>query len=90
MTIASILDPCYKFKFADWAYRKIYVSTHHAQLGLLKDKLFTLYDEYANSSNLASTFAPSSTPVYFSPTMQCSSTNELFEVSFFSMYIKFI
>ena len=27
--------------------RKIYVGTHDAQLGSLKDKLFALYDEYA-------------------------------------------
>ena len=61
MAIAGILDPRYKFQFADWAYKKIYVGTHDVELGLLKDKLFALYDEYAKASNLASSSTPSPT-----------------------------
>jgi len=49
MIIANILDPRYKLQFAKWVYKKIYVGTHDAHMGLLKDKLFALYDEYAKA-----------------------------------------
>jgi len=50
MAISAILDPRYKFQFAKWAYRRVYGDSHAIELFLLKDKLFTLFDEYANSS----------------------------------------
>ena len=50
MAISTILDPRYKFQFAEWAYRRVYGDSHEIELYWLKDKLFTLFDEYANSS----------------------------------------
>lgn len=50
MATSIILDPRYKFQFAKWAYRRVYGDSNEIELSLLKDKLFTLFDEYANSS----------------------------------------
>ena len=62
MAIGTILDPQYKFQFAEWAFKKIYGADHVIELSLLKDKLFCLFDEYlkdAKGSDLA-TNLPSS------------------------------
>lgn len=83
MAIAGILDPCYKFQVTCWAYKFFFIGSHDAQLGLLKDKLFALYDEYAKASNLASSSAPSLI-TYVSANVQQGITNEYFEVYFFS------
>ena len=50
MAIATILDPRYKYQFAEWAYKKVYGDNYAIELRLLKDKLFALYAEYAKSS----------------------------------------
>lgn len=50
MATSIILDPRYKFQFAKWTYRRVYGDSNEIELSLLKDKLFTLFDEYANSS----------------------------------------
>ena len=84
MEITGILDPCYKFQFADWAYKKIYVGIHDAQLGLLKDKLFALFDEYVKASNLASTSASSPT-AHVSRNAQQAAKDEYFEVCLLSI-----
>ena len=77
MAIAGILDPRYKFQFADWAYKKIYVGPHDVELGLLKDKLFAMYDEYAKASNSASSSALS--PIaHVSSSVKQGSTNKYF------------
>ena len=49
MAIATILDPRYKFQFADWAFKRIYGADHVIELSLLKDKLFCLFDEYSKN-----------------------------------------
>jgi len=58
-------------------------------MGLLKDKLFALYDEYAKASNLASSFAPFPT-AHVSSSVKQGSTDEYFQVYFFLIYVKFI
>ena len=62
MAIATILDPRYKFQFADWAFKRIYGVDHVIQLSLLKDKLVCLFDEYSKSAkgSCSATSMPSS------------------------------
>ena len=60
MTIATILDPLYKFNFSDWAFKRIYGADHVIELSLLKDKLFCLFDEYSKSTKGSATDIPSS------------------------------
>ena len=50
MTIATILDPLYKFNFSDWAFKRIYGVDHMVELSLLKDKLFFLFAEYSKNA----------------------------------------
>ena len=66
------------------AYTKIYVGTHDAQLKFLKDKMFALYDEYAKTSILASSSAPSPT-AHVSLNVQQGAIDEYFEAYLFSI-----
>jgi len=59
MAIATILDPRYKYQFAEWAYKRVYGDGYSIELSLLKNKLFALYDEYIKSFKGSS---PSSNP----------------------------
>jgi len=51
MAISIIWDPQYKFQLVVLAYRKVYGDRHEIGLSLLKDKLFSVFGEYAKSSN---------------------------------------
>jgi len=51
MAISTILDPRYKFQFAEWAYKRDYGDSYEIELPLLKYKLFCLLDEYTKSLN---------------------------------------
>ena len=58
MAIATILDPRYKYKFAEWAYKKVYGDRYGIEL---KEKLFALYGEYTkNSQGSSQSPSPSS------------------------------
>jgi len=59
MAIATVLDPRYKYQFAEWAYKRVYGDGYSIELSLLKNKLFALYDEYTKSFKGLS---PSSNP----------------------------
>lgn len=50
MAIAAILDPCYKYQFIEWTYKKVYSDNSAIELRLFKDKFFALYAKYAKSS----------------------------------------
>ena len=50
MAIATILDPRYKYQFAEWAYKKVYGDRYGIELSLFKEKLFALYGEYTKNS----------------------------------------
>ena len=50
MAIATILDPQYKFQFAEWAFKKVYGADHVIELSLLKDKLSCLFVEYSKGA----------------------------------------
>ena len=50
IAIATVLDHCYKYKFAEWAYKKVYGDSYDIELRLLKEKLFALYGECIKSS----------------------------------------
>ena len=53
-------------------------------MGLLKDKLFALFDEYAKASNLAST-STSSPTAHASHNAQQAANDEYFEVYLLSI-----
>ncbi|KAI0526836.1 hypothetical protein KFK09_002428 [Dendrobium nobile] len=55
LAIAVILDPRYKFTFVEWCYRRLYVGDYVLELKKVKDKLFSLFSNYTNTSgNVAS------------------------------------
>jgi len=50
MIIATVLDPRYKYQFAQCACKKVYGDSYGIELSLLKEKLFALYGEYTKNS----------------------------------------
>jgi len=81
IAISTILDPQYKFQFAESAYKRVYWDSYEIELSLLKDKLFGLFDEYAKNSNgLHSTTKLSSSTSHASNLEEVS--NPLMEVYF--------
>jgi len=59
IVIAAILDPRYKLQFAKWAYEKVWDDNYNVELGLLKDRLFAMWESnipsYAKYSTSAIT-----------------------------------
>jgi len=56
--------PRYNFHFVELAYKRVYDPSYVIELFFLKDKLFTLFGEYAKSSNGSySNINMSSTPL---------------------------
>ncbi|CAN0925439.1 Zinc finger BED domain-containing protein RICESLEEPER 1 [Linum grandiflorum] len=48
IAIAAILDPRNKFKFVEVSFKDLYTdSNYHTHVQLVRDKLYTLYNEYA-------------------------------------------
>ena len=46
LAIAVVVDPRYKLQFVDWCYKKIYGVGNSVQFLHVKDKLFSIFDEY--------------------------------------------
>ncbi|KAL2934009.1 putative AC transposase [Bienertia sinuspersici] len=55
MAIAVVFDPRYKLQVVEWAYKKVYEQTADFELELFKNKLFSLYNEYASSTPTSTT-----------------------------------
>ncbi|XP_057972747.1 zinc finger BED domain-containing protein RICESLEEPER 2-like [Malania oleifera] len=50
LAFAIILDPRYKLQFVEFCYSKIDSSTSRQKLNLLRQKLYSLFQDYANKS----------------------------------------
>ena len=54
MAIATVLDPRYKYQFAEWTYMNVYGDSYGIELSLFKKKLFALHGEYTRNSQESS------------------------------------
>ncbi|KAI3745856.1 hypothetical protein L6452_08267 [Arctium lappa] len=52
MAFVVVLDPRYKFQLVEWGYEKAYGEGYKSELAIIKDKLFSLFKEYVDESNL--------------------------------------
>lgn len=50
LAIAVVVDPRYKLQFVDWCYKKIYGFSNSVEFLRVKDKLFSIFDEYNQKS----------------------------------------
>ncbi|KAL9438311.1 hypothetical protein AB3S75_024061 [Citrus x aurantiifolia] len=57
LTIAVILDPRYKLQFVEWAYKKVY-GENSKELKNIREKLFSLFDEYMLISTQSTNTSP--------------------------------
>lgn len=55
MAFAAVLDPRYKFQIVEWGFEKAYGDEYKSELAIVKDKLFSLFKEYVDESNLNKT-----------------------------------
>lgn len=52
MAFAAILDPRYKFQIVEWGYEKVYGDEYKCELAIIKERLFSLFNEYVDESKL--------------------------------------
>ena len=81
MAMAAILDPYYRFQFAEWAYKKVWDDNYHVELNLLKDRLFAMFDEYVRESNIPSSSKSRTSTITLQATSEAKKgCHEFFEV----------
>ena len=51
-SIMAVLDPRYKCQIVEWGYEKIYGNGYKYEVAIIKEKLFSLYKEYVDESNV--------------------------------------
>ncbi|XP_057981190.1 zinc finger BED domain-containing protein RICESLEEPER 3-like [Malania oleifera] len=61
LAFAIVLDPRYKLQFVEFCYSKIDSSTSRQKLNLLRQKLYSLFQDYANKSKSSLESTTSST-----------------------------
>ena len=60
LAITVILDPRYKIQFVDFYYKKLYGINGSLEFTIVRDKLFSLFNEYVQSSAIRTNSASSS------------------------------
>ena len=56
LALRAVLDPRIKFSSLEYWYSKIDPSTTNEKIEYVREKLYKLFEEYANDNNTSSTF----------------------------------